>query len=195
MRSKIITILCIVAAIAVGGLLLRQWHRNRDLESRVRDLQVQLAKADVPMKRDTVVLHDKDTVEVVTQRVVEIDKTDYKQQVADRELIKELNMKVSQIEAENRMLRETHDSVTLQPVKSDSDSIFAYHDHWADFTVNIRQRSLNYIVRDSLASFIERIPRHRFLWLRWGTKGYNLKHVNFNPHSRIEYNSVLIIKR
>lgn len=191
MRGKIITILCIAAVIAVGDLVLHQWHRNRDLESQVRDLQVQLAHAQVPLKRDTI--HD--SIPVVTQRVVEIDKTDYKQQAADRQLIRELNMKVSLIEAENTMLRETLGSVTLHQVKSDSDTIFAYHDHWADFTVNTRLRSLDYAVRDSLVTFIERIPRHRFLWLRWGVKGYNVKHVNFNPHSRIDYNSTLIIKR
>ena len=104
-------------------------------------------------------------------------------------------MKVSLIEAENTMLRETLGSVTLHQVKSDSDTIFAYHDHWADFTVNTSLRSLDYAVRDSLVTFIERIPRHRFLWLRWGVKGYNVKHVNFNPRSRIDYNRTLIIKR
>ena len=66
MRGKIITILCIAAVIAVGDLVLHQWHRNRDLESQVRDLQVQLAHAQVPLKPDTI--HD--SIPVVTQRAV-----------------------------------------------------------------------------------------------------------------------------
>jgi hypothetical protein len=192
-KGEMIFWLCLAIAILIGfGYL--TGRTNKQLQAQVRDLQVQLAKANVPMKRDTVVILDKDTVEVVTQRVVEIDKTDYKKQVADRELIKDLGMKVSQIEAENHMLRETLGSVILQPVKSDSDTIFAYHDHWTDFTVNTRQRQLAYAVRDSLATYIERIPRHRFLWLRWGVKGYYLKHVNFNKNSTILYNSYIKVK-
>ena len=193
-KGEIIFWLCIAIAVLMGfGYL--TGRTNKQLQAQVRDLQVQLAKVDVPMKRDTVVLHEKDTVEVVTQRVVEVDKTDYKQQVADRETIKELGMKVSRIEAENHMLRETLGSVTLQPVKSDSDTIFAYHDHWADFTVNTRQRQLDYAVRDSLDTYIERIPKHRFLWLQWGVKGYNLKHVNYNKNSTILYNSYIKVNR
>lgn len=29
--------------------------------------------------------------------------------------------------------------------------------------------------------------KHKFLWWRWGTKGYQVQIVNFNPHPRINY--------
>lgn len=29
--------------------------------------------------------------------------------------------------------------------------------------------------------------KHKFLWWRWGTKGYQVQIVSFNPHSRINY--------
>ena len=192
-KGEVIFWLCIAIAILTGYGYLVTREGNR-MKAQVRDLQTQLSHADVPMQRDTVILHDTDTVEVVTQRVVEIDRTDYKSQAADRELIKDLKMKVSRVEAENDMLRQMAGTVTLQPEKSDSDTVFSYHDHWADFKVNIERRQLDYAVRDSLVTFIERIPRHRFLWMRWGTKGYNVKHVNFNPNSRIEYNRYIMIR-
>ena len=188
-KGEIIFWMCLAIAILTGyGWLISR--TNRELTSQVHDLQVQLSHAQVPMQRDTI----RDSIPVVTQRVVTVDKTDYKKQAADRQLIKDLEMKVSRIEAENAMLRQTLGSVTLQPEKSDSDTVFAYHDHWADFKVNIRESRLDYAVRDSLVTFIERIPRHRFLWLRWGTKGYNVKHVNFNPNSSVEYSRYIKVE-
>lgn len=189
-KGEIIFWLCLAIAVLVGfGFL--AGRTNKRLEAQVHDLQVQLSHASIPLEPDTI----RDSIPVVTQRVVEVDKTDYKSQIADRELIKDLEMKVSRIEAENVMLRQTLGSVLLHPVGSDSDTVFAYHDHWADFKVNIRESRLDYAVRDSLATFIERIPRHRFLWLRWGVKGYNVKIVNFNPNSRVEYNRYIMVSK
>lgn len=44
-------------------------------------------------------------------------------------------------------------------------------------------------MRDSLAIALKREYKHRFLFLRWGTKGYDVKVVNFNPHSSVRYNT------
>ena len=183
----VISALLVLAALVAAAFLLNR--NNRALKAQVRDLQVQLSHAAVPLVRDTI----RDSIPVVTQRMVTVDKTDYKKQVADRELIRDLQMKVSRIEAENTMLRQTLGSVTLLPEKSDSDTLFSYHDRWADFKVNIRESRLDYAVRDSLATFIERIPRHRFLWLRWGVKGYNVKVVNFNPNSSVQYSRFIMV--
>ena len=183
----VISALLVLAALVAAALMLSR--NNRALKAQVRDLQVQLSHAAVPLVRDTI----RDSIPVVTQRMVTVDKTDYKKQIADRELIRDLQMKVSRIEAENTMLRQTLGSVTLLPEKSDSDTLFSYHDRWADFKVNIRESRLDYAVRDSLATFIERIPRHRFLWLRWGVKGYNVKVVNFNPNSSVQYSRFIMV--
>lgn len=167
-------------------------RRTVKLQQRISDLEVQLAHATIPMKTDTI----RDSIPVVTQQIVEIDKTDYKQQAADRQLINELNLKVSQIQSENQQLRETLGKVQLQPVKNDSDSLFSYHDHWADFELNMQSKQLDYAVRDSLATYVSREYRHRILWglIKWGTKGYNFHIVNFNPNSRVAYNKTLLIE-
>lgn len=198
---KLIPVAVIAGILILADIFIYQYQSKSELESQVRDLQAQLSHATIPLKPDTI----RDSIPVVTQRVVTIDKTDYKQQAADRELIKELEMKVSQIEAENTMLRKTLGQVTLKPVNPDTvtsgvvtperDSMFAYHDRWLDFLLDTRSGALNYAVRDSFKTFIDRVPRHRFLWMRWGVKGYYLKIVNFNPHSHVEYNQYLKVEK
>lgn len=175
------TILSIIGAVRYGV-------RNQDLQMQINDLSVQLAHSKVPMQRDTI----RDSIPVVKQRVVEVDKTDYKQQLADKQLIKDLGLKVDQLVSENKMLREAKDSVTLAAV---NDSVFAYHDHWADFEYLTRKRLLKYEVRDSFATNVSRIYKHRFLWWRWGTKGYQVHHINFNPHVDIKYDQYIMIKQ
>lgn len=175
------TILSIIGAVRYGV-------RNQDLQMQINDLSVQLAHSKVPMQRDTI----RDSIPVVKQRVVEVDKTDYKQQLADKQLIKDLGLKVDQLVSENKMLREAKDSVTLAAV---NDSVFAYHDHWADFEYLTRQQLLKYEVRDSFDTKVSRIYKHRFLWWRWGTKGYQVHHINFNPHVDIKYDQFIMIKQ
>ena len=198
---KLIPVAVIAGILILADIFIYQYQSKSELESQVRDLQAQLSHATIPLKPDTI----RDSIPVVTQQVVTIDKTDYKQQAADRELIKDLETKVSQIEAENTMLRKTLGQVTLKPMRPDTmtsgavtperDSIFAYHDRWVDFLLDTRSGALDYAVRDSFKTFIDRVPRHRFLWLRWGVKGYNIKIVNFNPHSHVEYNQYLKIEK
>ncbi len=168
-----IIVLCLI-------IIIRGTYNVRMLEQQVRDLQVELAHSMVPLQTDTI--HD--SIPVVTQRIVEVDRTDYKRQVADRQLIKDLQLKVSQIESENMMLREIADSLQLVAL---NDSLYAFHDRWADFEVNMRSWMMDYAVRDSFVSYVSRIYKHRFLWWKWGTKGYNMKVVNFNPRATVKY--------
>ena len=175
------TILSIIGAVRYGV-------RNQDLQMQINDLSVQLAHSKVPMQRDTI----RDSVPVVKQRVIEIDKTDYKQLEEDKKLIKDLGLKIDQLVSENKMLREAKDSVLLKAV---NDSVFAYHDHWADFEYLTRQQLLKYAVRDSFITDVTRIYKHRFLWWRWGTKGYQVHHVNFNPNVDIKYDQYIMIKQ
>ena len=174
------TIVCLLGALRYGA-------KCQDLELQVNDLSVQLAHSKVPMQRDTI----RDSIPVVKQRVVEIDKTDYKQLEEDKKLIKDLGLRVDQLVSENKMLREARDTVQLKAV---NDSVFAYHDHWADFEYLTCQQLLKYAVRDSFVTNVSRIYKHKFLWWRWGTKGYQVQHVNFNPNVDIKYDQYIMIK-
>ena len=183
----------------VGGFLCWDNRESRILKDEVRDLRLRLAESD--QRADTFVLRD--SVFVWKERVVEVDKTDYKQVLADKELIKALKLKVSQVEAENRLLLGTRDTVYLsaylpedgqEVYGGDSGRVLRYHDHWADFAYYEDRKRLEYSVRDSLTTYITREYKHKFLWWRWGTKGYNVYHVNHNPRSRVYYNKYIRVK-
>lgn len=162
------------------GIIIRGTMNERALKQQIRDLQVELAHSLVPLQVDTI----RDSIPVATQRLVEVDRTDYKKQVADAQLIKDLKLRVAQIESENAMLREIADSLQLVAV---NDSLYAYHDRWADFVVDTKSGWMDYAVRDSFVTYVSRIYKHKFLWWKWGTKGYEVKHVNFNPRASVKY--------
>lgn len=170
------------------GFLCCESRENSLLRKEIRELQVRLAEAEE--HPDTFFIHD--SIPVYRDKVVEVDKTDYKKLLADRELIKDLKLKVAQVESENRMLMGTRDTVILEKGR---DSVLRYHDQWADFAYFEEKKRLEYSVRDSLTTYVTREYKHRFLWWKWGTKGYNVYHVNHNPNSRIYYNKYIRVKK
>lgn len=148
-------------------------------------LREELAKAQqyVPLKKDTI----RDTVEVVTQKVVEVEKIKEVLSKEDKALIKDLGMKVKELEALQKTGMETRDTVILVEKDSTDNSPLYYKDAWAEF--EYQNKKLRYSVRDSLAIALKREYKHRFLFFKWGVKGYDVKVVNFNPHSSIKYNT------
>ena len=174
--------LLVIAVIATG---FSTWHRNAvaRLKNDVNRLSMELAHAQIPLQRDTI----RDSVEVVTQTVVEIVPRYMKEALAaDEQLIRELRLKVEQLESMQTTVIETSDTVKAQ--YSPGDSIYDYHDQWADISLSLSDTTFCYNIRDSLATMVYREYRHRFLWWKWGTKGYRLKIANFNPHARVTYN-------
>ena len=164
--------------------------KNRKLKQEVGTMQHNTAHAITPLLRDTI----RDSIPIIQQKVVVIDKTDYKQQVADRQLIKDLNLRIGQVESENHMLLATKNQVVFKTA-ADSDSILRYADRWCDFIYRTKQNTLDYSVRDSLTTIVSRQYKHKFLWWRWGTKGYQVHIVNHNPNGKIEYNSFIKVER
>lgn len=154
-----------------------------ELESENNRLSVQLAHAHVPILRDTI--HD--SINVVTQTVINVAPKNMKEALAKQaQTIKELRLRIRQIEAEQTTAVTISDSVPAG--HSPKDSSYHYHDEWADITLSLRDSSFRYSVRDSMEAYVYREYKHRFLWWRWGTKGYRLKMVNYNPHARVTYN-------
>lgn len=160
---------------------------KRGYERQIEELQLRLAQS--VEKIDTFIIRD--TIHVAQTKIVEVDKTDYKKLLADKELIKDLGLKVSELEAENRTLLSTRDTVILNPI---NDSILTYSDRWNSFSYAINTRVLDWEVRDSLTTFVSQEYRHHFLWWKWGRKGYKVTIVNHNPRSRIEYSKYIKIK-
>lgn len=163
---------------------------DHSLKKENEQLREELARQQqyVPLQRDTI----RDTVAVVTQKVVEVDRIKNVLTKEDRQLLKDLKVKVSALESYQTMSTVTEAEVPLTPEpdsKSEDgkDSVLAYHDAWLDLKFN--SGILAIVLQDSLAIAVEKEYKKKFLWWRWGTKGYRVKVVNFCPYSTVKYNT------
>ena len=179
-------LLLYAALLAAAVLSFFEMTEVARLENEKQRLSVELAHAQIPLQRDTI----RDSIEVVTQVVVEVAPKSLKDALAeDEQLIKELRLKVKQLEALQTTTIETSDTT---PAHHDAgDSLFYYSDQWADLQLSLKDSTFYYNIRDSLSTMVYREYRHHFLWWKWGTKGYQLKIVNFNPHARVTYNKYI----
>lgn len=179
-------LLLYAALLAAAVLSFFEMTEVARLENEKQRLSVELAHAQIPLQRDTI----RDSIEVVTQVVVEVAPKSLKDALAeDEQLIKELRLKVKQLEALQTTTIETSDTT---PAHHDAgDSLFYYSDQWADLQLSLKDSTFYYNIRDSLSTMVYREYRHHFLWWKWGTKGYRLKIVNFNPHARVTYNKYI----
>jgi hypothetical protein len=178
------------------GFAIVGWLKNREMKKEQQELRNKiavLAKQDM-LIRDTI----RDTVEVVTQRVTTVEKIKEVLSKEDKALIKDLGMKVKELEALQKTGIETRDTVYLTaalPQPTEQDSLLVYRDAWTEIEYDQRQRKMTYKVKDSLDIALKREYKHRFLCFKWGTKGYDVKTVNFNPHATIKYNTYVKKKR
>jgi len=185
--KRIETLFCVVVLAITIGMVIAFQSEKRALKKQIAELEVRLAKS--TEKVDTFVIRD--SIPVAVTHVVEVDRTDYKQILADKELIRDLRLRIKEIESENQTLLSTRDTVILNPL---NDSILTYSDKWNRFSFELKSRVLDWEVRDSLTTLVSSEYRHHFLWWRWGKKGYQVTIVNHNPRSRIEYNKYIKVK-
>ena len=190
--NKIRIALLILGMIAIGVMIAeydKMEKENRELHQKEDQLSYAISHSTVEVRHDTI----RDSIPVASQPVVIIDKTDYKKMEADKELLKDLNLKYSQIESEMRVLLANQGKVTLQ-ASADSDSVLRYKDKWCEFEYQVKPRDLSYKTFDSLVTLVDREYKHKFLWWRWGTKGYKVTHVNFNPNAEIRYSRYIKVE-
>ena len=182
------TLTYIALAIAVV-MAIAEMRKREQLESEISRLSVELAHARIPM--EPTVIHD--SIPVVTQTVVEVPRKDLVDALAaERRLVKDLQLRISQLEAVQTTVLQVGDTVPAQ--YRPHDSIFTYHDQWADLSLQLKDTTFYYNIRDSLATFIYHDYRHHFLWWRWGTKGYEVINVSHNPKCKVEYNKFIKVK-
>lgn len=180
----------LTVAIAIVSLVLTKLddhHRKQE----VKELKAQLAHAQIaPMvEYDTI----RDTIPVATSAAIPVERSTYKTELADKQLIKELRLRLGQIEAQQLSGTAIHDTVRLS---AKTNSHYEYSDRWARFTLRMKppDTTLVYTVSDSVTTLVYREYKHKFLWWRWGTKGYRVKVVNFNPHATIRYNQYIKVE-
>ena len=193
MKQDMIKAVCFVVltaiVAAVGVLLLFGCNGRLKKENEFLRRELALAQKYVPLQRDTI----RDTVEVVTQKVVEVEKVKSALTKEERELLKDLGLKVRELESLQQTGIVTKDTVWLVGKDSTDGSTLVYHDAWTD--IEYRDKRMVYAMRDSLAIALRKEYKHRFLFFRWGTKGYEVKVANFNPHSSVRYNTFVMKKR
>lgn len=193
MKQDMIKAVCFVVltaiVAAVGVLLLFGCNGRLKKENELLRRELALAQKNVPLQRDTI----RDTVEVVTQNVVEVEKVKSALTKEERELLKDLGLKVRELESLQQTGIVTKDTVWLVGKDSTDGSPLVYHDAWTD--IEYRDKRMVYAMRDSLAIALRKEYKHRFLFIRWGTKGYEVKVANFNPHSSVRYNTFVMKKR
>lgn len=184
LKSIIMAISVILVIIACFWIFdHRQQRAEQELREQLNGLKLQYA----PAERDTI----RDSVTVITQQVLQMKEEEYKLQAYDRQLLHDLDIRLGQVMADHRTSLSTADTV-----KTDrSDSVYTYSDRWLSLSLNTADSILTYRARDSLQTIVYRQYKHRFLWWRWGTRGYDIKVINFNPHSNILYNSYIQVTR
>lgn len=187
MRKYIV--IAAIAAIVLGSVIAWEKRENSRLRKELSRVSIELAHAQLPLEPTVI----RDSIPVVSQAAVEVAAKDMKDALAaERQLIKDLELRVNQLASLQTTVIHTTDTVYAE--YKQQDSLFSYHDQWADLSLSLKDTTFYYNIRDSLATVVYREYRHRFLWWRWGTKGYRLKIVNFNPRSKVTYNKYVYSK-
>lgn len=183
--AVILSFLMVLLTIFASFLIFesRQKKANEALKLQLHQLQLKYS----PMQRDTI----RDSVKLVTQQVMVMDRGEYKLRSADRKLLEELNLKLRQVVSDQRVSMVTSDTVKTKRLNS----VYSYSDAWLSLRLDTADSILTYRARDSLQCIVARQFKHKFLWWKWGTKGYNVKVLNFNPHSTILYNSYIQVSK
>lgn len=183
--AVILSFLMVLLTIFASFLIFesRQKKANEALKLQLHQLQLKYS----PMQRDTI----RDSVKLVTQQVMVMDRGEYKLLAADRKLLEDLNLKLRQVVSDQRVSMVTSDTVKTKRLNS----VYSYSDAWLSLRLDTADSILTYRARDSLQCIVVRQFKHKFLWWKWGTKGYNVKVLNFNPHSTILYNSYIQVSK
>lgn len=183
--AVILSFLMVLLTIFASFLIFesRQKKANEALKMQLHQLQLKYS----PMQRDTI----RDSIKLVTQQVMVMDRGEYKLRSADRKLLEELNLKLRQVVSDQRVSMVTSDTVKTKRLNS----VYSYSDAWLSLRLDTADSILTYRARDSLQCIVARQFKHKFLWWKWGTKGYNVKVLNFNPHSTILYNSYIQVSK
>lgn len=176
-------ILIVIAAVIIFimTLLVKREQYRRKIEHLQSQIEVLNSWNTYPS-----IVHDtiRDTIPVASVPALVVTKEEYKK-ITDKALLKDLDVKPAAITSQLQTEISTRDSIKLRAAPADNDYI--YHDHWTDIHLSLSDSILQYNMRDSIAMFVVRDYKHRFLFWRWGTKGYNVKLVNFNPRAKIKY--------
>lgn len=185
-------LISIVAILLVGGIILFQ--QNKKLRS---ECNRQIGNVTTLMGTVKKYKHA-DSLNAVSVSALNLTIDELKRYRSDdARLIKDLGIKNKHLETILKTGIHTADTIpkdNWHPSPENSDCL-EYIDKWAKVIACFKDSTVSYVIRDSIATVIHRIPKRRFLWWSWGIKGYEVELINFNPCSRIDYSEYIQIAK
>lgn len=185
--KKYFIIIGICFSLSLIGSLLTE-RKFKELEREKRNIEVELALSRINDSVKYFTIHD--TVKIAEIPVSSISAHSYRN-MADKQLLKDMKIEPNSVDEQQTVVMQYIDTFRLEK-KAD---VFRYHDEWIDCSLSLQDTTLRYSIRDSAVTIIHRIPKHHFLWWHWGTKGYDVKIRNFNPHAKINHAQFIKIEK
>lgn len=141
--------------------------------------------------------------DVTTIQELQLTVSEFKKlRAEDVKLIEELKIKPPQIKEVVKTVVETkivyRDSlVQVSPGKYEwnKDTKWWTVNQQIDFNENPPINNFKMTTRDSLTHVLYKVPKCKFLGIRFGTKGYEIKVINHNPDGTILYNSWINVSK
>lgn len=141
--------------------------------------------------------------DVTTIQELQLTVSEFKKlRAEDVKLIEELKIKPPQIKEVVKTVVETkivyRDSlVQVSPGKYEwnKDTKWWTVNQQIDFNENPPINNFKMNTRDSLTHVLYKVPKCKFLGIRFGTKGYEIKVINHNPDGTILYNSWINVSK
>lgn len=141
--------------------------------------------------------------DVTTIQELQLTVSEFKKlRAEDVKLIEELKVKPPQIKEVVKTVVETkivyRDSlVQVSPGKYEwnKDTKWWTVNQQIDFNENPPINNFKMTTRDSLTHVLYKVPKCKFLGIRFGTKGYEIKVINHNPDGTILYNSWINVSK
>ena len=141
--------------------------------------------------------------DVVTIQELQYSVNEFKsRQSEDAKLIKSLKLKLKEAKEVVKTVVETkiqyRDSlIYVNPGKWvwEKDTTWWSIREEIDMSSNPAKIDMKLQVRDSLTHILYKVPKFKFLGLRFGTKRYEIKVVNHNPDSEVKYSSWINISK
>lgn len=109
----------------------------------------------------------------------------------DLKLISDLQLKPKEIEYITKTTTVTERHVEY---KVDTVGCFHHSDKWLQIDACLKDSSMHIVSKDSIAQVVHPIYRKKFLWWKWGVKGFKQEVINFNPHSRVAFSEVIKVQ-
>ena len=189
-HSKNIVICLFVAAVVLYVQIL---HRKlNDKNSQIEQLNVDKAHAAIPGNTISYNVLGDSSIDASSSAAT-VKPSTYKKKLSDSQLLKQLGVNPKAVDVQADMGSRISDSVTLTSISHPD--IYTYKDHWFNCRFCLSDSSFTYSVTDSVVMVVNRLYRHHFLFWHWGTEGYQVHVVNYNPHSRLLYNQYIRIDK